>query len=164
MAAKAIVVRDRKTLRSTEAIARALYTVPMKPTLAPGVKRTERIEIDAPRTISFLGEELRVYSTPSMVKDVEYASLGLIEEHLDEGESSVGIHVEIDHLAATPLGHSIEVEVEIVSVEGRKVSLKAEVRDAVEVVGRGAHVRFVIDVARHRERLRAKAERLRGGK
>jgi predicted thioesterase len=132
----------------------------MKPSLVPGLRRIERIAIDRPRTIGFLGEEMRVYSTPSMVGDVEYTGLKLVQEHLDEGESSVGIQVEVDHIGATPLGQEVEVEIRVVGVEGRKVSMEAEVRDAVEVVGRGAHVRFVIDVARHRARLAEKAIRL----
>lgn len=133
----------------------------MKSTLVAGVSRTERIDIDATRTIAFLGEELRVYSTPSMVSDVEYASLHLIDEHLDEGESSVGIHVSVDHLGATPLGAWVDVTVTVTEVDGRKVILSAEVRDAVEQVGRGTHQRYVIDVARHGERLQKKVERLK---
>jgi predicted thioesterase len=125
--------------------------------LVPGLRRTERIEIDPPRTIGFLGDELRVYSTPSMVKDVEYASLKLIQEHLEEGESSLGIRVAVDHLAPTPPGQWVEIHLEVKSVEGRKVRVEAEVRDAIEVVGRGEHVRIVIDVKRQAERLKAKA-------
>jgi predicted thioesterase len=128
----------------------------MKPSLVPGVRRTERIEIDRPRTIGFLGDEMRVYSSPSMVGDVEYASLRLVQEHLDEGESSLGIRVALDHLAPTPLGEWVEIHLEIQSVEGRKVRLEAEVRDAFDVVGRAEHVRFVIDVAKHAERLKAR--------
>lgn len=132
----------------------------MKPTLEPGTTRTERITIDEPRTISFLGEELRIYSTPSMVKDVEYTCLRLIQEHLDEGSSSVGIHIMMDHLGATPLGQWVDVEVAVSEVDGRKVTMLASVRDAVEQVGRGEHVRFVIDVDKHRGRLEKKLEKL----
>jgi predicted thioesterase len=128
----------------------------MKSTLASGVSRTDRITIDADRTIGFLGEALRVYSTPSMVRDIEYASLSLIQDHLDEGESSVGIHVSVDHLGATPLGQWVDVSLRVTEVDRRKVTLEAEVRDGVEVVGRGRHVRFVIDVALHSERLKEK--------
>ncbi len=103
---------------------------------------------------------MRVYSTPSMVGDVEYASLRLIQEHLDEGESSVGIKVAVDHLAPTPAGQWVEIALEVKSVEGRKVRLEAEVRDALEPVGRAEHVRFVIDVRKHAERLKAKAAKL----
>jgi len=135
----------------------------MRSTLEPGTSRTERITIDRDRTIGFLGEEMRLYSTPSMVRDVEYTCLRLIEGHLDEGESSVGIHVALDHLAATPLGQWVDVEVTVSELDGRKVTLLASVRDAVEEVGRGEHVRFVIDVEKHRKRLRKKLAQLGPG-
>ena len=128
----------------------------MKSTLQAGVTRTERIAVDRERTIEFLGEDLRVYSTPSMVRDVEYTSLRMIEEHLDPGESTVGMHVAVDHLGATPLGETVEVAVTIAAVAGRKVEVTAEVRDGLEVVGRGRHVRFVIDVAKQAERIAKK--------
>lgn len=133
----------------------------MKTTLEPGASRSERIEVDHGRTISFLGQDLRLYSTPSMVRDIEYTCLRLIQEHLDEGESSVGIHIEVDHLAATPLGQAVTVEVSVRAVDGRKVSLEASVRDAVEEVGRGRHTRFVIDVARHSEKVAEKLAKLK---
>ncbi len=135
----------------------------MRSTLEPGNSRTERITIDRDRTIGFLGEEMRLYSTPSMVRDVEYTCLNLIQEHLDEGESSVGIRVAVDHLAATPLGQWVDVEVTVSEVDGRKVTLLASVRDAVEQVGRGEHVRFVIDVEKHRKRLQKKLAQLDPG-
>jgi fluoroacetyl-CoA thioesterase len=94
-----------------------------------------------------------------MVKDIEEASLRLVQEHLDEGESSVGARIAVDHLAPTPPGQWVSIELEVTSIEGRRVRIEAEVRDAVEVVGRGEHVRFVIDVAKQRERLEAKASR-----
>ncbi len=132
----------------------------MKPTLVPGLRRTERIEIDRPRTIGFLGDEMRVYSTPSMVGDVEYASLRLIQDHLDTDESSLGIRIAVDHLAPTPPGEWVEIHLEVKSVEGRKVRLEAEVRDALELVGRAEHVRFVIDVPKHAERLKEKLAKI----
>lgn len=132
----------------------------MKPSLQPGVSRREPIAVDRDRTISFLGEELRVYSTPSMVADIEYATLRLVAEHLDEGESSVGMHIAVDHLGATPLGEAVEVVVTLKEVDGRKVTVEAEVRDALEVVGRGRHTRFVIDLVKQGERLRKKRSAL----
>ena len=132
----------------------------MHSTLETGVSRVERIEIDRDRTIGFLGEEMRLYSTPSMVRDIEYTCLKLIQEHLDAGESSVGIHIAVDHLAATPLGQWVDVEVTVSAVEGRKVTLLASVRDKVEQIGRGEHVRFVIDVAKHEKRLKQKLQQL----
>ena len=132
----------------------------MKTSLVAGLRRVERTAVDASNTISFLGEDLCVYSTPSMVHDVEYACWRLVGEHLDPGETSLGVHVAVDHLGATPRGHHVEVAVTVRSVEGRKVTLEAEVRDAAELVGRGTHVRMVTEVERLRPRVEAKRARL----
>jgi predicted thioesterase len=132
----------------------------MKSSLKPGVSRTERVVVDRDRAIAFMGDAVRVYSTPSMVSDVEYASLRLIQEHLDPGMSSVGIQVSVDHVGATPVGESVDVTVTVRAVEGRRVSLGAEIRDALEVVGTGSHTRFVVDVARHGERVAEKIRKL----
>ncbi len=132
----------------------------MKPSLKAGRERLEKLTVDVKRTIAFLGEERRVYSTPAMVSDVEYACYRLVGAHLRPGESSLGVHVSMDHLAPTPLGAEVTVRVRVTEVEGQKVTFEAEVEDAVEVVGRGRHVRFVIDLARHEKRFRAKLEAL----
>ena len=132
----------------------------MKESLVAGIRRVEHAEADESNTIGFLGDDLRVYSTPSMVHDVEYACYRLIGEHLDTGETTLGVHVAVDHLGATPIGHRVEVTVTVRSVEGRKITLDAEVRDAAEVVGRGTHVRVITEVERLRPRVAAKRERL----
>ena len=134
----------------------------MKLDLKPGATATERIRIESDRTIAFMGEAARVYSTPSMVSDVEYACLRLIQKHLDEEQSSVGMHVSVDHLAPTPIGCEVEVNVTVAAIEGRKVTLDARVRDAVEVVGSGVHVRYVIDVPRQTRRIEKKKKLLAG--
>ena len=77
-------------------------------------------------------------------------------EHLDPGEDSVGAHVSIDHLAATPLGLAVSISVRIAEVDRRKVTFEFSVRDPVEECGRGKHVRFVVETAKTRERLAAK--------
>ncbi len=131
----------------------------MKNTLASGLSRVETLAVDRERTIGFLGEDMRVYSTPAMVNDMEYACFRLLEEHLDDTESSVGIHVAMDHVGATPLGEDVRISVEIESVDGRKVAFRSEIRDAVETVGRGEHVRFIIDKEQHAQRLADKRAR-----
>ena len=132
----------------------------MKTSLVAGIRRVERVVVDESNSIDFLGEELRVYSTPSMVHDVEYACWRLIGEHLDPGETTLGVSVAVDHLGPTPMGHGVEVDVTVHAVEGRKVTLEAEVRDAIDVVGRGTHVRVVTEVDRLRPRVGSKRERL----
>ena len=132
----------------------------MKESLVVGIRRVEQAAVDESNTIGFLGDDLRVYSTPSMVHDVEYACYRLIGEHLDPGETTLGVHVAVDHLGATPIGHRVDITVTVRLVEGRKVTLDAEVRDAAEIVGRGMHVRVVTEVERLRPRVAAKRERL----
>ena len=128
--------------------------------LKPGASATERILIERDRTIGFMGESARVYSTPSMVSDVEYACLRLIQKHLGENQSSVGMHVSVDHLAPTPLGCEVEVSVEVTAVDGRKVTMDAQIKDAVETVGSGVHVRYVVEVPRQVRRVEEKRKRI----
>lgn len=132
----------------------------MELNLKPGAAATERIRVENDRTIAFMGEAARVYSTPSMVSDIEYACLRLIQKHLDEGQSSLGMHVSVDHLAPTPVGCEIAIDVSVSAVEGRKVTLDAQVRDAAELVGTGVHVRYVIDVPRQVRRIEEKRKLL----
>ncbi len=133
----------------------------MKDTLAEGLTTTRRIAIDQDRTIDFMGEGLRVYATPSMALDVEVTCRDLILDHLDAGEDTVGARIEIDHLGATLLESWVDVTVTVVEIDGRRVTLEAEIKDPLDVVGKARHVRFVIDVERQRQRLEAKAAKLK---
>ena len=128
----------------------------MKSTLKVGLASTKRITVDEGRCISFMGKEGMVYATPRMVLDVEQACRDLLLEHLDDGEDSVGSHVSIDHLAATPLGLEVTIDVAIVEIEKRRVTFEFSVRDSIEECGRGRHVRFVADKAKSFERIKAK--------
>jgi fluoroacetyl-CoA thioesterase len=128
----------------------------MKDSLIAGLKRTQTFEIDTGRTIAFMGDELRVYGTPYMVRDIEETSRLLVQAHLDDGEETVGAHVSVDHLGASLLGMTSTVTAKITHVDGRRVSLEAEVHDGMELVGRAKHVRFVIDRDRQKIRLEKK--------
>jgi fluoroacetyl-CoA thioesterase len=128
----------------------------MKSSLAPGLSLKKELVVDEARCIGFMGKEGMVYATPRMVSDVEYACRDYLLQHLDAGEDSVGAHVSIDHLAATPLGLKVVIEAKIVEVDRRKVTFEFTVHDPVEQCGRGKHVRFVVETAKSRERLAAK--------
>lgn len=129
----------------------------MKDSLKAGVEVTRTYEVTKDKTIDFMGEELRVYSTPSMLRDIEQTCRDLIVDHGDEGEDSVGVHVKLDHMGATLLGREVTVKATVTEVEGPKVSFDVEVHDPVEQVGRAKHVRFVVDTAKQAQRLEAKA-------
>ena len=135
----------------------------MKDTLAVGLTMTRRIDIDNDRTIQFMGDELRVYATPMMVRDIEIAGRDMIFEHLDDGEDTVGARVEFDHLGATLLDSWVDVTVTVVDIDGHRVTLESEVNDPLDVVGKARHVRFVVDVERQKKRLEAKAAKLKEG-
>ena len=132
----------------------------MKASLKPGVTATRAYNVDESRCIGFMGKEAAVYATPRMVSDVEYTCRDMLLEHLDAGEDSVGAHVSIDHLAPTPMGFEVTVDVRIVEVDRRKVVWEFTVRDPAEEVGRGRHVRYVVETAKTRERLAAKRAKL----
>jgi fluoroacetyl-CoA thioesterase len=129
----------------------------MKASLQPGVSRVNRITIDRQRTIGFMGEEGRVYATPWMVGDMEYTCRDLIIEHADAGEDSVGVEVVVKHLAPTLPGMTVEITVRVAALEGRKVVFEVVAKDELDEIGRGTHTRFVVDVAKTIQRLKAKA-------
>jgi hypothetical protein len=137
----------------------------MKPGLDVGACLTKRYEIDKDRTIGFMGEHLRVYATPLMVKDVENACRDLLSNYLEDTENTVGARVEIDHLGPTLIGMWVDVVVRITGIEGRRINFDVEVRDELDIVGKAKHTRFVVELSKQKERLEAKAlavKKLRG--
>jgi predicted thioesterase len=136
----------------------------MKATLCPGVSRTNRLTVDRDRSIGFMGEEGRVYGTPFLVLDIEQTCRELLLEHGDAGEDSVGTEIAIKHLAPTLLGMSVEITVTVSEVQGRKISFDVSAKDEIEPICSGTHGRFVVDVGKTIERLKAKAAKRAGGK
>ena len=134
----------------------------MSETLKPGLTLTRRIDIDRERTISFMGDECRVYATPLMLYDIEFACRDLLKEHIGADRDSVGTRVELDHVGATLLGMWVEITVTLASVNGAAVSFDFTVRDAVEEVARGKHNRFVVGIEKTAQRLKAKAAKAAG--
>ena len=128
----------------------------MSDALKPGLSATSRIVVDQGRTIGFMGDDLRVYSTPSLLYDVEVACRELILPHVGEGKDSVGTRVEFDHVGATLLGMWIEITVQVAEVNGPAVVFEFSARDAVEEVARGKHSRFVVGLEKTAQRLQAK--------
>ncbi len=130
----------------------------MKTTLKEGLTNTARIDVDDSRTISFMGDEGRVYATPELVRDIEHTCRDLLLEHIDEGQDSVGTHIDVSHIAATPIGMWVDITVTVSSLDGRAVTFEISAHDPVEQICRGSHSRFIVDVAKIIERLRKKAD------
>jgi predicted thioesterase len=134
----------------------------MSESLHAGLTLTRRVTIDRERTISFMGEECRVYATPLMLYDIEYACRDLLKEHIGADRDSVGTRVELDHVGATLLGMWVEITVTLAKVDGNAVSFDFTVRDAVEEVARGRHNRFIVGIEKTAQRLKAKAAKANG--
>ncbi|MFL6974023.1 MAG: thioesterase family protein [Xanthobacteraceae bacterium] len=129
----------------------------MKDSLRPGLSLVRRLVVDRERTIGFMGEEGRVYATPRLVRDVEHACRDLILEHADPGEDSVGMEVALKHLAPTLPDMEVEITVTVSAVDRRKITFDVAVQDDLEPISSGSHTRFVVEVAKTLERLKAKA-------
>jgi len=128
----------------------------MKPSLAPGLAVTREFAIDRERTIDFMGEDARVYATPMLVRDIEVTCRELLLAHLDAGEDSVGTRVEIDHLAATLLGMTVQITATLAELKGRAALFDVSATDGLDTVCRGRHARFVVNVDQVKQRLQQK--------
>ncbi len=115
------------------------------------------LTVDAGRSIDFMGPELRVYATPSVLGDLEWTCREWLLHEIGEGEDSVGIGVELEHTRPTPLGMAVTIEARLAAVEGKRVTFDIVFRDAVEEVARARHRRMVVD----KERLKAAIEKKR---
>ena len=110
-------------------------------------------------TASALGSGLvPALATPAMIALMENASVSLIQEYLEVGETSVGIEVNVKHLAATPVGMLVRARAEVLSVDKRRVTFRVEAWDRKEKIGEGTHVRAIVDEARFKERIAQKRE------
>jgi fluoroacetyl-CoA thioesterase len=108
-----------------------------------------------------MGEDLRVYATPSMTWDVELACRDLLVAFCDDGEDSVGARVEIDHLGPTLLRQEVVVTARVTEIALPRVTFDVQVRDELDHVGSARHIRFVVDKSKQAARLARKVERLK---
>jgi predicted thioesterase len=132
----------------------------MKDTLRPGVSRTSRIAVDRDRTIAFMGEEARVYATPRLISDIEMTCRQLLLDHSDEGEDSVGVEITLKHQAATLMDSTVEITATVTAVDRRKVMFEVSAKDEIDQISAGTHARFVVNLDKRVEALRAKAAKL----
>lgn len=135
----------------------------MKPSLAPGIVHEHRFVVPQTKTVPHLYPESpefaampEVFATGFMVGLVEWACILAIAPHLDEGETSLGVHVDLSHDAATPPGMEVVARVRLEAVEGRALTFSAEAEDARERICAGTHRRFVVDRARFEAGVRRK--------
>jgi len=129
--------------------------------LTPGLTGQAEIVVTSDKTAPFVGSgRIAVLATPVMINVIEAAALAAVEHLLPAGHQSLGIHLDVRHFAATPVGLRVMATAEVTRIEGRTISFRVEARDEYELIGGGTHQRVVISVARFDERVQRK---LRGG-
>ena len=137
----------------------------MKSTLEPGLTHSFSYRVPENKTVPFTYPESpeiaampKVFATGFMIVLMEWTCLQLLVPHLDEGEGSVGTHVDVSHAAATPPGMTVRVDAECTAVDGRKVSFRVRAHDGVDVIGEGTHERAVVTWDSFRHRVAVKAQ------
>ena len=136
---------------------------PMRSGLLPGLTASLQWQATPERTIHLAADQQQsavVFSTPSMINLMEHAARDLLRPYLDPGEESVGVTVQIEHLAATPLGAIVTAEARVTAVEGKLIDFEVTARDAFDTIGRGTHRRAIIGVEKFASRLREKTAKL----
>jgi predicted thioesterase len=122
-----------------------------------GMTREETFQVAEEHAAIHVGSGgSRVLATPWMIAFMERAAHRLLAENLPAGESSVGVLVDVRHLAPTPIGAAVRVQVEIVTLDGAQVTFSVQAWDQVEKIGEGRHQRVVINEARFLRRLERK--------
>jgi fluoroacetyl-CoA thioesterase len=125
--------------------------------VTPGLKGSARLLVGAEHTAPSIGSgKVPVLATPVMINVIEAAALAAVEHLLPAGHQSLGIHLDVRHFAATPIGMHVVATAELMAVDGRTLSFRVEARDDKELIGSGSHQRVVVNVARFDERLQKK--------
>ncbi len=131
----------------------------MKDSMKAGVSDTRKFNVDMGRTVGFMGDDCRVYATPSLVCDIEDTCRDLAMEHSDTGEDSVGFKVSIMHSAPTLMGMDVTITATIAEVDRARIVFDIIAKDGFDTICTGQHERFVVSVDKTRQRLLAKAEK-----
>ena len=128
--------------------------------IQPGLTGEVRLVVEERHTAQHLGSgAVRVLATPQMVLLMEKAGVAAVDELLPEGYRTVGMHLDVRHLAPTPLGFEVRASAELVGVDGRRLTFRVEVREEPfddlhgggTVVGEGSHQRAIVNVQQFRE-------------
>ncbi|MCC6535151.1 MAG: thioesterase family protein [Burkholderiales bacterium] len=124
-----------------------------------GLVGTAELLVGEEHTAPHVGSgQIHVLATPVMVNLMEAAALAAAERFLPPGCQSLGTHLDVRHIAATPVGMRAGARAELTAIEGRKLVFRIEARDERELIGDGTHVRVVVNVDRFDQRIRHKAQ------
>ena len=122
-----------------------------------GLTGSAQLVVRPEHTAPFVGSgRIAVLATPVMINVIEAAALDAVEHLLPVGHQSLGIYLDVSHVAATPVGLQVTATAEVLRVHGRTVTFRVEARDPFEAIGGGTHQRVVVSVARFVERVQRK--------
>ena len=123
--------------------------------LREGIMGSSETVVDENNIALTMGSgELEVFATPAMVALMEEAAAESVKPYIDEGSTTVGTALEIEHISATPIGVSVRCESELCHVDGRKLVFNVTAYDNAGIIGKGRHERFIVE----KERFMKKAE------
>ena len=127
-----------------------------------GLKGKAEIVVGEEHTAPKVGSgRVHVLATPVMINLIEAAALAAVEHLLPPGQQSLGTHLDVRHFAATPVGMRVSAEAELVKIDGRLLTFRVAVSDAVELIGDGTHERVVVTLARFDQRVQKKVAQIR---
>lgn len=127
--------------------------------LQPGLKGTSETIVDENNVAVKVGSGLLpVFATPMMVALMENAACNAVAGHLEAGEGTVGIHMDVSHDSATPIGMKVRAEVELTEVDGRALTFNVAAYDEAGLIGKGVHKRFIIQDEKFMARTQKKLE------
>jgi len=139
----------------------------MKPSLKPGMTHRFSYKVPENKTVPYTYPEApeiasmpKVFATGNMIILMEWVCSQLLGPHLDPGEGSLGVHVDVSHLAATLPGQTVTVDAECTAVTGQRVTFHVKAHDGIDPIGEGRHERFVVMWDKFNSRLAAKAEKI----
>jgi predicted thioesterase len=125
--------------------------------LKPGLTGSAELKVAVEHTAPSIGSGLvPVLATPVMINVIEAAALAAVEHLLPAGHQSLGIHLDVRHFAATPIGMRVRATAELIGIDGRTLTFRVEARDDKEPIGDGSHQRVVVNVARFDARVQKK--------
>lgn len=124
-----------------------------------GASATRDIVVSRDMTVAHFHEHMpEVYGTPIMIYHLEVTAETAIRDYLPEGWVTVGVVVNVKHLAATPVGAKVTTKAEVIEVGDHTITFKVEAHDGIDKIGEGTHVRAPIELSRFMKKVKAKAE------
>jgi fluoroacetyl-CoA thioesterase len=129
--------------------------------IAAGLSGTAELVVGEEHTAPSIGSgKVRVLATPVMINLIEAAALAAVEHLLQPGYQSLGTHLDVHHIAATPVGMKVVATARVIRVEGRTVAFAVEARDEKDLIGHGTHERVVVNVTKFDDRVQRKLSKV----